>query len=242
VTYTPPLHIMIRRRTEFISDADLAFVEKALAIQLREASAAYGFKPPGVTFCGENAIVGSNEAAGMDFVDDDGVDGAIAHHGYYAGFPWSLIGCGETFHWELAASHEALEYLVNLRLDQWAAGPDGTRWPMEIADPVESDVYTIPVEIFGETRNVEVSNYVLPAFWREGSEGPWDRMGTLKGPFTLAPGGYAVVEIDGIAVDLYGSGAKSTRHPEFPAARRPGSRAAQIVRAHAAGIRHGARF
>lgn len=229
---------MIRRRTDAIDDTDLAFVEKALAIQLREAAAAYGLAPPGVTFCGENAIVSSAEAAGMDFMDEDGIDGAVAHHGYYAGFPWSLIGVRETQYWTMAASHEALEYLVNLRLDQWAAGPDGTRWPMEIADPVESDAYMIRVEIMGTFRDVQVSNYVLPAFWREGSAGPWDRMGVLDGPFTIAPGGYAVIEEDGAITDR----GSSARHPGPFRPIKPSSRAHQIVRAHMAGLRHGARF
>lgn len=239
MTYAPPVHILLRRRTDLIGDEDLAFLEKALAIQLREAAEAYGVYPPGVTFSGLAAIVPSAEAAGMDFMDDDGVPEAIAHHGYYAGFPWSIIGVGETYNWTSAASHEALEYLCNLRLDQWCLGPNGTRWPKEIADPVESDSYPIDVEIFGARRTIEVSNYVLPAYWKEGSDGPWDRLGTLKGPFTIAPGGYAVVENEQGEIVQYGA---SKRHPAMRMHARPSSRTEQIVRAHRAGLRHGARF
>lgn len=237
--YSPPVHILIRRRTELIGDDDMVFLEKALAIQLREAAEAYGLYPPGVTFSGTTAIVPSAEAAGMDMLDDDGVPEAVAHHGYYAGFPWSIIGVGETYSWTSAASHEALEYLCNLRLDQWVLGPDGTRWPKEIADMVESDTYPIDVEIFGTRRAVTVSNYVLPAFWKEHSEGPWDRLGTLKGPFTIAPGGYAVAETEEGEIVQYGA---SKRHPVLRTHSKPSSRTAQIVRAHGAGLRHGARF
>jgi hypothetical protein len=237
--YKPPVHILIRRRTDLIGDDDMAFLEKALAIQLREAAEAYGLYPPGITFSSPTAIVPSTEAAGMDMMDDDGVPEAIAHHGWYAGFPWSIIGVGETYQWTAAASHEALEYLRNLRLDQWALGPNGTRWPIEIADPVESDTYPIDVEIFGERRAVVVSNYVLPAYWKESSKGPWDRLGTLKGPFTIAPGGYAVVENEEGEIVQYGS---SVRHPPIRKKSKPSSRAEQIIRAHVAGLRHGAHF
>lgn len=240
--YTPPLHILLRRRTDYIDDDDMAFVEKALAIQLREASNHYGFAPPGVTFTTEHAIVGDSEAAGMDFMDEDGVDGAVAHHGYFGGLPWSIIGCKETASWTSAASHEALEYLCNLRLDQWALGPNGSIWPREVADPVEADVYTIRVELFGKVQNVEVSNYVYPSYWREGSNGPWDRMGVLKGPFTLAPGGYALAEVDGQLVEWGGASSLSARHPHGYRQARPYSRAAQLLRAHDAGLRYGARM
>jgi hypothetical protein len=235
--YDPPHHLILRRRTELVSDTDMVFLEKALQMQLREAAEAYGLHPPGVTFTGATAIVSSQDAAGMDMMDDDGVPEAVAHHGYYAGFPWSIIGVGEVFDWTAAASHEALEYLCNLRLDQWAIGPDGTRWPREIADMVESDTYAIDVELFGERRTVKVSNYVLPAFWREGSDGPWDRLGTLTGPFTIAPGGYAVVENE--EGELIQQGA-SQRHPLGH--HKPSARSQQILRAHNAGLRHTARF
>lgn len=239
MSYTPPVHILLRRRTELIDDEAMAFLEKALAVQLREVAEAYGWDPPGVTFSSLSAIVPSAEAAGIDFMDDDGVPEAIAHHGYYAGFPWSIIGVGETYSWTGAASHEAVELAGNLRLDQWALGPNGTRWPKELADPVESDSYPIDVEIFGTRRTVEVSNYVLPAYWKEGSNGPWDRLGTLKGPFTIAPGGYAVVENDEGEIVQFGA---SKRHPAMRAHAKPSSRTAQIVRAHVAGLRHGAHF
>lgn len=232
--YTPPRHLLLRRRTDAITDGDLAFVEKALAIQLREASEHYGYLPPGVTFCGETAIVASTEAAGMDFMDEDGLEDAIAHHGYYAGFPWSLIGVTETDYWSAAASHEALEYLCNLRCDQWIRGPGNTLWAREIADPVESDMYDIDVTIFGEHRKVQVSNYVLPAFWdATNKHGPWDRMGVLKGPFTIASGGYAVVEQEWALREL----GASIRHNSATAEERPWARAQQIIRGYKAGIR-----
>jgi hypothetical protein len=234
--YSPPKHIVIRRRTDAITDGDLAFVEKALAIQLREAAAHYGLAPPGVTFCGESAVVASTEAAGMDFVDEDGTALGVAHHGYVAGFPWSLIGVRETDYWTMAASHEALEYLCNLRLDQWVRGPGNTLWPKEIADPVESDAYNIEVEIFGEKRQVQVSNYVLPAYWDASNKtGPWDRQGVLRGPFTIAPGGYAVVEEDWKIREV----GASIRHPLLKhGPSRPWSRAEQIIRGWKMGLRH----
>jgi len=215
-TYQPPRHILLRRHTDAITDRDLAYLERALAEQLREAAAAYGLEPPGVTLVTEDTHLPTDEAVGIDFVDDDGLPDGVAHHGWNqrANFAWSLIGCREAERWTVAASHEALEYLVNLRLDQWVDDPDG-RWPKEICDAVEADSYEITVELFGAKRAIAVSNYVLPAWWSLGMPGPYDRMSRVLVPFGLTFGGYALVERNGVLVDLDRG---STRHgPSAPA-------------------------
>lgn len=206
--YEPPRHILLRRHTEAITDKDLAFLEKALTVQLRECAEAYGLPAPGVSLVTPDTHLPTGEALGIDFVDDDGKPGSVGHHGWsdLASFPWALVGVKEHPHWEMVASHEALEALVNLRLGRWAEDETGMDWSMEVCDPVEDTGYYIEVAMFGETRHIGVSNYVLPAFWEYfAAAGPFDLIGVLNGPFSLSPGGYAVVRRDGATLALAGS-------------------------------------
>ena len=208
MTYSPPRHILLRRRTDAVSDEDVVYFERALGNQLRDAAHFYGLPAPGVTYVPADTSLGS-EAVAIDLVDDDGRDAAIAHHGWMPGaqFAWSLVGVRETPDWTVAASHEALEYLCNLRLDRWVKGPGGL-WAYEICDPVQADSYPVAIEMMDRMRVVRLSNYVMPAFWGEpngmgvGAGDVYDYLGRLKGPWTLAPGGYAVVQSDGQRTEL----------------------------------------
>ena len=196
MTYEAPKHIILRRRTSAISDGDLVALERALQHQLNDAGQAYGLPPPGVSLATPETHLPGAEAVAIDFVDDDGLEAAIAHHGWNerANFAWCLIGVKEAWSYERAASHEALEYFLNLKLDQYEAGPGGL-WPREICDPVESQGYPMRIEVWGEIRrSVELSNFVLPSFWQSDGRWPYDYLGMLEAPFSLAPGGYAVVE------------------------------------------------
>lgn len=86
------------------------------------------------------------------------------------------------------ASHELLETLVDPFIESLALNDagDGTGelFGLEVADPVQADVYLIG--------NLPVSNFVTP--WWFGDPLPaglkYDFLGKLSGPFTIAPGGY----------------------------------------------------
>lgn len=217
LTYEPPRHFLLRRQTDAITDEDVVFLERALARQLRDCAYFYGLPAPGVSYVAPDTHLPESEAVGIDLVDDDGVAAAIAHHGYAPGarHAWALVGVRETPEWTVAASHEALEALVNLHLDRWADAPDGDRWAYEICDPVQAQSYPMGVEVMGEERVVRLSNYVLPAFWGQPQlEAPelYDYLSTLPGRFILAPGGYAVVERDGQRTEL-GAGARRGSSP-----------------------------
>ena len=102
-------------------------------------------------------------------------------------------------------SHELIEMTVDPDLDRYVLGPGGNEYPVEPADPVQrwqvmgfSDV--------NEARGlVMLSDFVLPAYYQEGAPGPWNFGRTaqvptttpeLPGPFTIAPGGYSLVNGD----------------------------------------------
>lgn len=79
-----------------------------------------------------------------------------------------------------ALSHECWEAMINPWVISWQ-----NDWATEVCDPVQE--YTFVVN------GVSLSDYVLPAFFNpQAFDGPYDRLGVIKAPFTLAPGGYAI--------------------------------------------------
>lgn len=82
-------------------------------------------------------------------------------------------------------SHELLElladpYCITALLANYNGGPAMISY--EVCDPVENDEY--------EIGNVPVSNFVLPNWFVNNSDGPWDQLGKLSGELKMTPGGY----------------------------------------------------
>lgn len=83
-------------------------------------------------------------------------------------------------------SHEVLEMVLDPWL--WAAAvtpnPKMQAVSVEACDAVEADEY--------EINSIAVSNFVLPAWFDEQGQAPFDFLRKLKAPFTLTPGGYVI--------------------------------------------------
>lgn len=81
-------------------------------------------------------------------------------------------------------THELAELLGNPYVKNFAM-LGGKKWLRELCDAVEDDGQALLID------GVPCSNYVLPNYFVEGSKGPWDYQGKLKGPCpTLTAGGY----------------------------------------------------
>ena len=63
-------------------------------------------------------------------------------------------------------------------------------WAREVCDPVQANTY----RIVAKGLRVPVSNFVLPAFFNPWADGPYDHLGVLTEPFSIAKGGYAILE------------------------------------------------
>jgi hypothetical protein len=149
--------------------------------------------------------------------DDVDVDGALGYHDD-EDTPGGIVGIktsmDDGISWSSVLSHEVGELLV----DPWAMlayEDDGRFWALEICDPVEGTSY--------EINGVEVSNFVLPSWFRSGAAGPYDHLGVLTSPLSLAPGGYAMYREGGGGWQQIN--ADHVRHSKRLA--RPGSRRAK---------------
>jgi hypothetical protein len=93
-------------------------------------------------------------------------------------------------------THEVLEMRGDPTCNLWVRRPDGLWVAKETCDAVEADAYGITVELDGETRTIQVTNFLLPAYFVADSEGPWDFMKRLDRPFGMTPGGYTITKDD----------------------------------------------
>lgn len=91
--------------------------------------------------------------------------------------------------WTTIADHEALEMVgdewVNMEVARVL--PDGSveLWPRELCDACQGLTYM--------RKGVELSDFLLPEYFIEGSDGPYDFLGKLDGPFTIDETGYSTI-------------------------------------------------
>lgn len=109
-------------------------------------------------------------------------------------------------------SHEVLEMIGDPYIVSWDDTPQGFEFAHELADPVESQTYDID--------GISVSNFVGPRYFSNGP-GPYDFLGELTGPYTIAPGGYAIKRAHGVTSQVFGA-----TYPEWRKDKHPTSRAA----------------
>ncbi|HET7380035.1 MAG TPA: hypothetical protein VFJ24_08350 [Gaiellales bacterium] len=198
------MQLAIIRRSQNMDPVREAFICAATNLQLREH-----FTPAWNLDGGHWPLVGydgapladSSEYHPLYVLDSIGVEGAAGFHDDALGLIYGRIRVDSG---DECWGHEAMEMRADPACDQWRPMPDGRQVALEVCDPVEADTYPVQVTIAGETRTVMVSNFVLPNFFIAGSEGPWDYMGRLPGPFSMSDGGYMVVrERDGLEHDVF---------------------------------------
>lgn len=179
-----------------LSDEDFAFWVAAANAQLEECCAAWGlpFVPVEAYRTTDGLPVDDIRVA--TFVDNlPEAPEAAAYHSVEDGRPVSRM---IAFYGPSAFSHECCEEVVDPKCDKTVKRPDGAEVDLEVSDPVQGDTRKRSVTVMGETREVEVSNYVLPAYFDASAAGPYDAFGLVTRPFEIREGGYCVV--DGNAV------------------------------------------
>ncbi len=94
--------------------------------------------------------------------------------------------------WTVTADHENKEMRINPDVDLWLPWPGEPNWmcAKEVCDPVQADWKSVAVYFYGRTRTINLSNYVLPNWFVEKSEPPYDAFGWCKRPGEIRPGGY----------------------------------------------------
>lgn len=120
-----------------------------------------------------------------DFSD---VQGALGYHDVdVSGVPFARVfvktAAAANISWQSVASHEVLEMLADSNANTTVVGPDGCNWYREVGDPCEDLSYFV--------NSVEMSDFVYPSWFSPTGQKPFDKLGALRAPFTVTPGGYA---------------------------------------------------
>lgn len=193
-----PLHIAVVDHAA-LDARDLAFQVEAVAIQLREhAAPLWDGKPPGVSFYGRADRLLPDQAAVLAYVKDDGNAESAGYHTEIGGLVYGLVDVSQSRVLSLTLSHEALEMYANARLRRTLPGPKNRLYFVELCDPTQRQSYEIEVTLFGETRQVSVSDFVLPGWFGRPNTYLGDVRTTYMdqkiAPFEIAPGGYQIAE------------------------------------------------
>lgn len=209
-----PSHIaVLNEATPAVSDTDVAFWTAAVAQQLRDHVAPlWGIQPPGCSFYTDRPI----GAALLAFVTDDGNAESAGFHSKLVNLVYGLVDVGQSRVPSVTLSHEAIEMLVNPALDYKVPGPSGRQVYVEPCDPVQRETYHIEVELMGERRMVEVSDFALPPWFGLPPVEERDRRLTYLAhdlaPFETAEGGYYIAEeADGTIVFVARGAARMNR-------------------------------
>ena len=130
----------------------------------------------------------------MLIADDSTQADALGFHDYVDAepiaycFAKTTIDSGSLF--SVTVCHESLEMLADPEI--CFASVFGTEiLGLEVGDPVEDDALGYQVN------GIQMSDFVLPSYFVQGSKGPWDFKSHLKAPNTLTDGGYQLVFSNG---------------------------------------------
>lgn len=189
-----PVQIGVTCVSTAISQTDLAFIVEAWSAQQKEFAAAWGISPwiPVVLYSTPPADqVGTGEVRVMTIQDVLDDPQALGYHTDEAGVVFARILSDNGAD---SGSHECCEETLDPTCEIWKPMGNGSEIAFESCDPVEGDSYPQAATIGDKTRQIQVSNYVLPSYFDPNGKAPFDRMGKLTAPFTMTEGGYMVVQ------------------------------------------------
>lgn len=184
--------VAILNRAPGLDDAEVAFIAEACNQQAREIAAAHSALYTPVVFFASAADLPA-DARILTIKADIDAPGALGFHDDAAGTIFAEVKYtgAET---STTVSHEICEELVDATVSLWAPYDADHEQALETADRVEGDSYLQVATVAGETRQVAVSNYLLPsAFAGPSAVPPFDRMGRLATWNGMTTGGYVIL-------------------------------------------------
>lgn len=194
------MQIPLVNESQYIKDADLAFIAEACHDTLADCADKWGQPRQAVVSYGRSmdapTLAMLQDVGRVASVVDDLSDapGAEAYHTVTLdGVVLSRILAGFGADVDVVSvgiDHENKEELVDPTCDGEVKMPDGRLLAKEVCDPVQGDVRKVSVTIGSSTRDIAVSNFVYPAYFQEGAPGPYDAFGHVSRPFEILPGGY----------------------------------------------------
>lgn len=189
--------LVVANASNLLHDEQVLSVIEALQIQLDRDFLPhwerYGATPVKITFADINDIPvltpdiwaiflnkHSDTPGALGWHDDDPGQNIRVHSRVFVG-DCQRFG----LNWTVTLSHELLELILDPNVDRVFRMRDGRLAALEVCDAVESDDQAYEID------GIQVSNFVLPAYFTQSGGAPYDLRGRLRGRCpTLTPGGY----------------------------------------------------
>ena len=206
------INYTIFNQSSAINQQNLQYIVKAINMLLTAVCNDWGLAPTQLIM-GSGNNYPNNTLLLQDYTDSPG---ALGYHYEDSGkaigkvFVRTILGYGgallyrdqSTFTVAQCICHELLEMIGNNQTNKWYLDNNGIFWAGELCDPVESNliVYTLP----GNVR-VGLSDYILPNwFSADSTRRPFNKLNTLSSPFSIAPGGYAIIIDNYEIIEIFG--------------------------------------
>ena len=183
--------IAVLNESTVVKDADVQAAVNALQIQMsRDFAPLYGLDAQMNFHPSKVCPVDAWELVVLD--DSDQAD-ALGYHeltatGLPLGKAFAVSDIQAGLSWQVTASHELLEMRADpfCNLVAEADNADGSisMYAYEVCDAVEADSLGYTID------GVQVSDFVLPAWFVPGELGPFSFKRNVQASFALAPGGY----------------------------------------------------
>lgn len=186
------MQIGVVNQSVSLDPRDLAFIVEAWSAQSAEFCAAWGIPFVPVTLYQPAPALATLAGAVRVMTVQDVLDDprALGYHDDENGVILARILADNGAD---SGSHECCEESADPDCDLWVPMGNGDEIAREVCDPVEGDSYPQTAEIGGDTRQIPVSNFVLPSYFDPAGKPPFDRMGKLSKPFSMSPGGYQII-------------------------------------------------
>ena len=187
-----------------LTPAWLARCAQAATTQLsRDAAKYWGTAIDGCRVGSGPTDVQAGELA-FTIVDEDAdAPGAVAFHDVQGNaVPFAVLilsTCNTLDDVSTAITHELLEANGDLDCNAWCDDGQGHEWARETCDAVESNAY--PIDLGDGQPPIAASDFVLPSFFAQGGQAPFNFCATLSpiadvaapsAPFATASGGYQI--------------------------------------------------
>lgn len=209
------MHIGIVNASSVLADGDVSWMVRACDLQARDFAKDWELSPWPVIFYKKiEDLPNATEVRPIVLTDGSPAFKELGYHSYFSAGDYiygrvfaktilenggGILG-GKDVNISDVLSHEVLEMRGNPFLLDFALGPPlptGRYYAKEACDAVQRDLYTVkPKLLWGTSKDVSVSNYLLPSWWSNKIPGPFDKLGNLPAPFMLNDGGYAILKDD----------------------------------------------
>ena len=192
----------INQSTAQLADIDAQRIVEALNVQAGDLKAAWADVDVTNVFVAADGGVPAG-AVKAYFLPNADVAGALGYHDvdpqgdpYIRVFTQTVLDAGGSalsgaVSIAVCASHEMCEEAVDPSCTTNVTDGQGRTWAKEVGDPVESSSYDVTI---GDGTAVAVSDFVFPSFFDTAGTAPFDKLGVETAPFTIAKGGYAIID------------------------------------------------